>query len=107
MTRRLIFDLTSTQKIKVKPDYSGWDILETEEQALQRLKDRIVKLDSLLDNMCSYYHYDINSWHSKETNTTGYEVHYCITEKNKGIKWNDIYKTVNSTGQGVPYKFLK
>lgn len=108
MSRTLTFTLNVEQKSKAFDNNTRLEVIETEEQALQRLKDRISKLDSLLSNMCSFKHYGIREWHRiNEPFTTGYTIEYFVHGKNKGVKWNDIYKTVNDTGHAVSFKFLK
>ena len=107
MTRKLKFTIVTEQKTKLINNNTDYLILETPEEALKRHNNQLKNLDTLLDKKCSFYHGDVCKWYRNETklHTTGYDTTYFVKAKNKGITWNDIYKTVNSI-QAVPYKFI-
>ena len=88
-------------------DGCTWVIDETKEETLNRHIDNINKLDELLSGICEFERCDTKAWHIMDgtLERIGYDTTYFIKGKNKGIRWKDIYRTVNSI-KAVPYKFI-
>lgn len=106
-SRTLTFTIPTERKHHIK-DGHIWIIDETKENTLKRHIENVNKLDELLSKICIFEHYEMKAWHFMDGSLEriGYDTTYFIYKKNKGITWNDIYKTVNSV-KAVPYKFLK
>lgn len=106
-SRILTFTISTERKSHIK-DGCMWVIDETIEDTQKRHIKNINELDTLLKKICTFEHYEMKAWHFMDGSLEriSYDTTYFIYEKNKGITWNDIYKTVNSV-KAVPYKFLK